>query len=290
MQRNNVPSSISIEIFYTAHVSARDFNGLAEKLRDADIFIPDALGWSDAFLARLQTIASGVLSPHELMEEYHLSENNYDQYYALLGWLRALYKSYVTVMMADMPNGHPVAKGFYHLFNIGLSNMKKSEKYKRFRHHLITHAKMQKFREEYIIRNVRALIQRLEDEHAGAHYSVVMMFGALHSHLYHALKKESATVTRVYTAMPYVFDYLQEARRRVMLGKEVGHQLVARAIAQFYLEAFILTDEDYCLCGVETSEFHRSVIAALSDRQIEKVISPRSVPQGTKILLKTLNR
>jgi hypothetical protein len=281
---------VSLEIFYTAHLTASDFIGLHEKIEQADIFVPEVFGWAKDVQREFQKVANGEKEPHEFLDYFDLSPERFAQYDAMLGMLEALYKTKKRVAMVDVPTKHAIEGKFYAEPDLikTLNQKEKKEKIEAFKDYLQHEEDVQTEREGFITDQLKALIAEETEKNNKRDVRVVMFLGSIHSRVFHTMKREGVDVSRDYPVGPYVFNFIQEAKRRAMFGKELPEDLITRAIAQWYLETFILTPEARELTPLEHGQFHRFVIGELSDEEINGIVSIPSIKKGVEKLKETL--
>src|SRR3989344_6388626 len=64
-QKQNELPQVDIEIAFGGHVTAKDFDKTAKRLKSADVFIPESAMWPPCLLDGLRAVSSGELSPEE---------------------------------------------------------------------------------------------------------------------------------------------------------------------------------------------------------------------------------
>lgn len=98
---------ISVNIFYSPHGTDKDFEGLDEQFRKSDIYIPEAFGWSPAYLGLLRAISAGKVSPEVVLKGLRINKNS--EYYARDKKLYELiYNSQKPIALVDLPENYPL--------------------------------------------------------------------------------------------------------------------------------------------------------------------------------------
>ena len=96
----NTPQ-IDVESFFAYHKTSEDSTGLAERIRLADLYVPEANEWTSEYLALLREASSGVKSPEDLMKGF---KNGHPEN------LKEVYGSHTPVTIIDVPARHKLKK------------------------------------------------------------------------------------------------------------------------------------------------------------------------------------
>lgn len=277
LQREGSP--VSIDIFYTAHLEADDVRGLRERIEAADIFIPENIGWHKGIERDFQGVSDGRVAPETQLKEWGFTKKDYEWYDVALEELRALYDTKKKVVFVDVPEDHELAKQFEDLPRLAdtMDTSTPEGKLEAFDDYLRKDAEIQEKREEYIVKHLKKeLIGALGgDVGATEHPRIVMFLGSLHSSVYHALKDEY-TASRQYRELPYVFDFIQEAKRRYRFRKEIDQELLMRGAVQWIAEVFVLPAMKIKRSG-EPGKFHRETIGLLNVEELRAILEQPSL-------------
>lgn len=148
---------VSVDIFFSSHVTHKDMEGLTERFEKADIFIPETVGWDPSLLEDIRSVSEGKRNYWEA-----------DSSSFVFGLMEMIYKSNKPIAFVDLPFNHPL--------------IKKVEKMKRNRLLLSSFPKClqsidagqrefveyQKKREEYMISQLKPTIQELLEKYPGS--------------------------------------------------------------------------------------------------------------------------
>jgi len=276
---------VSLEIFYTAHVTSEDFAGLREKAEEADIVVIEDLGWEKSVLKKFQEVSDGKKKPQDFFHYFGFTPGNYRPFDALLGILDAIYNTKKQIVIVDVPSGHKLEKEYDNIPDLvkELDGKTKEEKIEGFRNYLVENANFQIKRENLIINNLKKLIEN-EIKNSDKEEKILMILGSFHSRVYIEMKKSYDDVARDYPASPYIFDFVQESKRRAIFEKDISDSLIARAIVQWYFEAFIMTTEKRKQIPIDPGRLHHIMIESLSDDVIDEIISIPAIKKGVEKL------
>lgn len=255
---------ISFEIFYAPHEKREDAKGLAEKVKTADIVIPEQIGWDEKLLSIYRGIAQGVVPPEEYFRYFAMTRDEiakaHDSYSMAL--LEALYKSGKRIELIDAPIGHSLHfKTIAALNNFSLVKRKNfKELVSEWKDALREDADVQKEREEYMLQELvnlqkqiqYAKIPELKDKQE---IKILMTLGAYHTKVSHDLKAQNSEVSREMIESPYIFKHFDEAGRRFAFNKEVSDELVARGILELIIGSYF-KDE---LNGISRSSYEQGL-------------------------------
>lgn len=238
---------LSFEFFYSSHFTGADKRGLGERVKDADIFVPEAYGWNDETKSVLEEVASGKAGPTEIAQRYGLREDPARGYEApFLGTLRALHNTKVKVELLDIPASHPLTAELFEAH----ANLSRIDLTKDFAEHTESYgeklkeaARLQVLREEYILERLASLasdirIGKLPELKGKTDVRILLAYGVVHTPLSHALVKNGEDARRTFGALPYIFGYDSEAMRRFTLGKDVPSDLASRALMDRVVSAY----------------------------------------------------
>ncbi len=232
--------ALSVDIFYSAHDTPKDFEKLADFLPQADVYIPECIGWSSVDQAHYDAISESRKTPEEIIE--HLKGTTPDMYPphdTKLKEFEILYNSHKPITFIDIPLSHPLTQRFNALDAAFLEQLTGHfeddlESYKNFLKQL---AQFQTEREEYLLSQFKPRVAELLQNHPGlkekAEIKVLVTLGSIHTPVWHFLKKSGQKTATFFKTKPHMFSHENEAIRRNMFNNEVNDELVARA----YLES-----------------------------------------------------
>lgn len=245
--------ALSVDIFYSAHDTPKDFEKLANFLPQADIYIPESIGWSSVDQAHYDAISAGRKTPEEIIKSLKVTTPDmYPTHDTKLKEFEILYNSHKPIIFIDIPLRHQLTQRFNALDVAFLDSLtghfeEDLESYKAFLQKI---AQFQKERETYMLSQFKPKIVELLENHPElkekADLRILVTLGSLHTPIWHALKKSGQKTAALFKSKPYVHSHENEVIRRNMFGKEVSDELVARAYLESeFFEHFIpARDED----------------------------------------------
>lgn len=237
----NVPK-IKFDFFFFTHAGETDAQKIGEKIKSADIYVPEAAGWSEETLDVLQRVAWGKMTPTEFLLSVGIFESEMSDpvNQSRLAQLEAIYNSGVTIRVVDIKEDDPLFKaldaniqarnqiiGFYTDFSSLLS---------RFRANLEEFAAIQYKREEVILKNIEKLKgEIIADVSSGGFTSkkdvrILFSLGAAHTLIAHKQALATKNAVWSFAALPLVYDFEAEVFRRTLFGKKISEDLLARSL------------------------------------------------------------
>lgn len=238
-ERESGEPTLLVDVLYSAHDTPKDFEKLANFLPQADIYIPEIIGWSSVDQAHYDAISEGRRTPEEIIKSLKVTTPDmYPFHDTKLKEFEILYKSHKPITFIDIPLRHPLTQRFNAL-DAALDSLtghfeQDLESYKDFIQKI---AQFQKEREAYMLSQFKPKIAELLENHPELKEKVdlriLVALGSLHTPIWHALKKSGQKTAAFFKSKPYIHSHENEAIRRNMFGKEVSDELAARA----YLES-----------------------------------------------------
>jgi len=240
---------IQFDILYARHGTKEDREELPDRLKDADVYIPEFFEWTGSVLKMYRDHSAGkgrlFKGPPGLELNFALGLNP-----AVKEELRILYNSHKPIGMIDM-------KPSYSPFLSEWDSIKQSraERYAKprgsfpqrldlIRQSLESEARFQNKREKYMISQLRPTMQELIKTYPSlkdkSEIKVLLSLGSAHTFVYHNLKRDSQETTRTFSRMPEVYGFETEALRRFIFGREVDDDLVSKV----FLEGVFLKTHD----------------------------------------------
>lgn len=264
---------IHFEVFFSYHKTAEDIRGFEARLKDADVFIPEGVGRNEEHKAAMEDISSGRRSLEDLVrealkksaEKRKNSDGPLPSFeYVLENFrrthggkvLEALYGSRKLVFILDLPEDHPLtpyqAQTLESLSRIKINPLddfgKILQDHKR---QVKSFADAQKAREAYFLSQLQDLKERLQKDpdefpelKGKKEIRVLILFGSMHTKIYHHLKLSGEEVTRTFSGKeldaPYVFgSHATDILRQSYFDKEVSDELAARSLFSSFLKLFL---------------------------------------------------
>lgn len=246
-ERGSEVPSVTIHIMNSPHASAEDLPEFEKKIKDADIYIPEGLGWDDKVLAYMNLVSSGKMSVEDYIRKNRLSPTKDPFYYFMEAELRGIYNSQKPIFFIDVPADHELLKKLIEsrmeMLSVNL-NGDFHEILEDFKVAVKEYAAVQKEREDYMLVQLQELLEKIKKDllfkaSSQKEVKILMNLGANHTGLYHELVKKRASVSRSFSAMPYTFStkgHLGEMMRRYFFNKEISDELAARSLAGIILD------------------------------------------------------
>ncbi len=271
---------MNFTIFYSGHVRAGDFDKLKALFEEADIYVPESIGWDKREKELFSRMSAGEIDGETFKEMLSKFEKDDP---VLAEEYKIIYNSHKPIEFLDVPGDNQTHKdtvmaleGEYDAylgfldgeFDEAVSEMKgASEKY----------AIAQQEREKYIkslansrLKDLVEKNQALKDKiKKGGGINVLMSIGADHTALASGLKKDwPGGVETKFSDSPFIFDYDAELYRRYMFNKEVGDELVAKALLS---RGLVYKFRNFCRNHQEISVVSRKIISGLTFNDIRKI-------------------
>ena len=229
---------IAFNIFYGAHGSAEDIEFLSKPLKNADIFIPEAMGWSQGHVTYYEALTNGRMTPEEALRRFSTGQTHYmltsD---TMLKQFEMIYNSRKYIAFADVPDGHPLVRRFLRIYSSGFPKDDNFEQtLKNVRNYIKDTSSLDLDRENFMLSRLQpAINQVLKDTPSLARkqkLNVLLFLGAYHTRVHHELKKAGAEVSATFSYKPFIYPFSNEAERRYAFGKEIDDELVAKSFME----------------------------------------------------------
>lgn len=260
---------VSFNFLFAAHEYAHDVPpDLRSQFENADIFMLEAVAWTDNTMELWRKISEGRAGPS-------LYKDPYAQ-----GIMDALYNTGVVVLSPDLPHGHPQIEREPGVLWEEVLHMPFDEAVKNANEYWRELANMNQAREEEIMKNIPTLIRRAREENETLQkkksLNVVLSYGSLHTPLFQALSRTGKDTKR---EMPgdgnYVYAQNSELYRRHLFGvagSEDNLELSARAlVGESIVEALHAEIRGLKPRGTERFSVYRTAIDSLSPEDLRDV-------------------
>lgn len=234
-EQRKFATEMSFKIFYGAHGSAKDIEGVAKVLKDTDIFIPELIGWTQEHIRYFRGLSNGAITPREFLGQFRAGGARYAiSTDAALGLCNAVYNTHKLITFADIPAGHPMVARFVQIASSGFKIDKSFEQTLiNVKSHLKEIAVLNLERENYVLSHLRPAIEQLllaNPNLARKQKIQALLFsGAIHTRVHHALERSGAEVSVMFSHKPFRYFFSNESVRRYIFGKEVNDELAAKS-------------------------------------------------------------
>jgi hypothetical protein len=276
---------ISYHFFYSCHGTVKDIEKLEKAFQKADIYVPEAANWEPWIVSMFQDLSQG----RENLEQAKLF---FAANPAASRTFEIIYNSKKPILFADVSSADvelnkawDELNSFYKeavaMFRISMFPWF----LRRLRAAVLAEAEFILKREEKIKENLKKQIKeflRGNPEYAKKeNLKVLISLGAVHTKIYQDLSKKEPHVSREFSVMPAVYPSRYEAIRRVMFGKEVNDELLARGFVEktlLYPKLRELTDDSNKLFRAL-----RKLSSRLTLKDIEQISKDYVQSPGTDI-------
>ena len=269
---------ISYHILYGPHVTSKDFEKLEEAFKKADVYIPEKLGYITDTLEYYNKLSQGELNPKEMAKEFGIDSGSHT-----LKQYQVIYNSKKPILFVDVPDvnqelmeecerNDDLNTESFKLFTQGMYD----SAIEKMRKCVINDANFELKREELIKKNLKGRIAELIEDNPQLEKKdkirALLTLGALHTRIYHDLKKEGLSAFWEFARLPFSMDSTAEAIRRGMFskGKKPNEILLARGIVEpflynYYLDQKITDDTSKVLM------ISRKIASKLNLKDIKKI-------------------
>ena len=229
---------ISIEFHFSAHGTAEDLAHLVEMIHQADVYVPEAQGWSPKDKLELEAISRGELTPVQAgFKGKRLPE------------MEALYNSKKPILLIDTPKGHHTEKRYeesrtvadraVNLFETGKFEqaLLQAKRYAEARHYLLNqrddHLRVQL---QYQLQNLTGNFPQLREK---PEIKVLVFLGAAHQAVYEMMERAGKYGVTAEFAGEQVFPtYIEIVRMRKEGEKKIPDIMYAKAVLEDFLSPF----------------------------------------------------
>jgi Tfp pilus assembly protein PilO len=266
---------IFYHFFYSPHVTAKDFENLKNAFQEADLYIPEIYNWTPSLKFALNGLSKGELSLERIYDLFPGLEGSS----ARKSELEMIYNSKKPILLVDISareinfDREREREIFFWrkaMDDFTQGNFQKS--LQEFRNYIEIAANIIAQREKEIEKRLQKEIEEFLKQNPEytkkENLMVLIRLGAYHTRVYQDLLKEGKNVSREFNRMPYIYNSIDEARRRIAFGKEVDDLLIARGVIESMLTPYLdrLTDDT-----AKMVEVARKLCSQLEFKDIEQI-------------------
>lgn len=232
----------TITVFLGEHGTAEDVESLKKYFKECDVFIPEAIGWSDDNLNELRDISGG----RRLSSSF---KTNFPEYAAALEAL--LFKSNKYIALIDIPLNHPAIEGlsdwdseYAEFLKTVFGNFKKQQPmpfrqaHETFLQLCEKDAVLLAQREHRLVSGFPKAMRDLLDTYPALQskesINVLLAYGGLHTPLAHLLVREGFSVKMKMNTYdrsdPYCYSPLDQVVRAYRFGKRPTESEIAQGL------------------------------------------------------------
>lgn len=221
----------TIEFLFAPHNTPADFDGLPERLAEADVYVPEFIAWNHDDLDYFQSVASGDVDP----KDYGKKPSYVRADTAVMTELQALYASGKEVMFADVSEDDPLMD----TYTEGAEQLKVA--FEQFRSGNFEDAistarlamkKVGEFHDKRELLMQRNITDRIEEAGDDAPDRVLISLGTGHTKVGHKLKQDRWPIRRSFRNNFTVFSSYEEIIRRHLFDKPVDDDLLAKMFVE----------------------------------------------------------
>jgi len=265
--RQKEEPKVTFEVSLSRHAHGKDMEAahLAEKMKNADVYLFEMVGCDDELVADLNAVSTHTMTPGQFFAKNAAASDD-----LLRAQVDAIYAAPgVLVSTVDLKNDSRLFKKADALinapaktpFNLGVAF---KETLTQFLATAQAMAELQNMREIEMEARVESLLKairskdmpQLKDQ---SEVRVLMQIGSAHTGVYHELKRLEKSTIQSFPSMPYVFAYKDELLRSLLFGKNASEELVAHAWLGHWVEQtglVVISDDQQ-----KDNHFERSVLS-----------------------------
>lgn len=271
---------IELTFLYLSHLTRKDAETIRKLLKDTDIYCPEGMGFTEEFVEDLNKISQG---DKEVLQRYILKSRfptvKFPDWW--LAIFEAIYNSKKIIYLVDLPGKEKMnlanriekqisgydrieAKFCSGRFKEAIENLKK------FIEELV---KLQKKREEEIIRNIRDLSEKITLKYPQfkdrEKIKILLSVGNVHTFLSHATK-DDFLVKEIFPKKPYIYSRVVQALRSYRFKKKLNFndEFFARIFVEGFISCYL---SDFLESTDECEELARKIASKVSYQMIETI-------------------
>lgn len=269
-ERLTPSSNVRYEIFYSPHGNLGDFQGLFKLISNADIYVPEVHGWSEAYLGIYNDVSFGKKTPEQAIREAQTEPEEMNP--LLLEELQTLHNSNIPVVFIDLPEEEvPWGKN-----KIAVAARDFEGLLENVQFYLEKESVINQKREDHMFDQLKIKVGEIIESHPNLKLkddvSVLISLGSMHTNFYHRLKESEDRVEREFNVMPQIYAFTDEGIRSYMHGKPVSPELAARILLErVFSEVFESDIEKASSDNTKIELFKRKVVSQFSLDEIRNI-------------------
>jgi len=218
---------ISIHILYAPHATERDVEPIREKFIVADIYIPEAEGWTNDQLQAFRMVSEGEITPAQLFQSQGLRRVDAQHFYASLEMVR---NSHKPIIFIDVPREHKNVEAFFKWEKESIRvHGSFDDQLQRVKDWVKEKAEMEKEREDYMRSMLPIKIKEILNEYPDIKrrdsLNILVALGSQHTRLYSKLKQEGYDVNK--EEIPS-YGFFDKGMKAYMFGGDIDDELAAK--------------------------------------------------------------
>lgn len=230
-----------IDFYFSHHKTSKDGSIGEEKISDHDIFLIEALGWSQDNMNFLRNVARGSVNP-----DTHKGLGSHNRALA-----NDIYKTNTAIGVWDVPEGsmgHKEWEKATESLDRHSSELSRAFRDGNFnaalkaQERMFGDMKLQKERDNYLLQNFPKIIQNIliayPDLKDKPDLKVLIKMGSGHALIANTFRQAGYEAKTEYSPMPHYFSTNLSAVLRESLNKKVPKDLLARAVFENFLATY----------------------------------------------------
>jgi hypothetical protein len=265
-EKKETEPKITVDFFFAYHGTNEDYSRLSEALKNADVYVPEAVNWTKEGEEIINEISQGKTKPEVTLKSAKDKEE------------QLLYNRKIPVVLADIPENHPLVRGWdnatentndaYKEFFAGNFD----EAIKKYKQSIIIEALIIKEREDFIVyqlkNELKTLTQKFPQLRNKKDINVLVTLGSAHTAVHHQLRSDSQSSKMILGRDTLIFSTHAEIIRRLIRNPKeiIDDGLYKKTFIEEYISQILSdTTED----SNKSAWAARKLAAKLSADQIQ---------------------
>lgn len=275
LEQKEKEPKVSYHFLFGHHETAKDFEKLPEIFQKTDVYVPELCrrGPLDEF--NFNALSKGKIIPKDMAMKFGAKRTD-----AQYQEFRVIYNSKKPILLCDVPIWdfrYGTKLGIVnHLYKRGMGLFKKGDFKKsllKIRSGLEAEVKLESEREERIKKSLNNKIGKFLKKNPNyaqkENLKVLVNLGASHTKIYQNLaKKGKMPISREFNRIPFIYPVIGEAQRRILFGKELNDELIARLIIDEFIDPLL---SKISLDSQKIDQVSRKILSQLTLGNMEKI-------------------
>ncbi len=223
-------ANVRYDIYFSPHGNLGDFQDLFQRIKGADVYVPEVFGWSQEYLGIYEDVSAGRKTPEQAIKEKQVEDAEMNP--LLLEELRAVHNSNKPIFFIDLPEDEvPRGKN-----RIALAARSFDGLLDNVQHYLEEESRLNIRREQQMVEQlgvkVGEVLEANPELKSKDDVKVLISLGSVHTGVYRQLKDNGEKVEREFNSMPHMYSFSDEGVRSYMNDKPVSRELAARILLE----------------------------------------------------------
>lgn len=251
-------SKIHFHFAFTPHGSWEEQEPFAERIKDADVLVPELMGWQKADQQILQYVSDGTFSPEkaeEVYREYFRLQGHQpkpEDWIKIRGLVQAVAGTKKLIFYADLPSSDTTEALIHEALHtdqghdlLKQGNLKDAIAAQRT--YLQKFAAGQKMREQHIVEQLTVQLPKFLQAdgrfRSKAEVRTLVSLGTAHSGITKKMPTGRQEISRSFPGSFHLFPIMEAAARAMDHGKDVPDEEIARVLIAPFITARIRIPE-----------------------------------------------